>query len=216
MLKIFFIALIGGAISMAGIKPSVAGSKSFLGGAIAGGVGVMLLHSMSRNNNRNNARPVRRNTRVRPAPRRRIERRRVVRRRHPSAALEPRMSRDTKRDIQTALNDREFNVGRPDGAFGGNTRRGIKQFQGSISAPVTGYLTQRQVTLLLEPATEPQNPIAGRLPVSPSQGYNSAPPTYNNAQTFQSLETSPQPTLAVASRGYANTSSKGYLEDAPQ
>ncbi len=211
MLKMFFIVLMGLAFSLTGVQHSVAGSKGFLGGAIAGGVGVMLLHSLNRNNN---------NARARTAPRQRVQRRRVIRKRHPSAALEPRMSRETKRDIQTALNEREFNVGFADGSFGGNTRRGIRMFQSSISAPATGYLTQRQVNVLLDPVIEPQNPIAGRIP-APAQGYNAtpaygAPPAYNNAQTFQSLETTPKPVLTVASRGYSSSGTSGYLEDAPQ
>ena len=208
-MKPLFVLLIGGTLVLSTNQPSVAGSNSFLGGAIVGGVGVMLFNSLNR-----------KNSHARSAPRERV-RRRVVRRRHPSAALEPRMTRETKRDIQQALNEREFNVGFADGSFGSNTRRGIRLFQSSISAPATGYLTQRQVNLLLDRAIEPKNTvIPGRIP-TPAQGYApvpayGAPPTYNNAQTFQSLETAPAPVVAVASRGYANSAAKGYLEDAPQ
>lgn len=200
MMKLFNVLLFGTALSLAGSQPSYAGSNSFLGGAIAGGVGVMLFQSL---NNRGSAR----------------SRRRVMRRRHPAAAQEPRMSRQTKMEVQDALNQREFAVGVADGSFGGNTRRGIRKFQSSISASVTGYLTQQQVTLLLdEPYEPPRSPVAERLPAPTQPTYNPAPLIFENAQTFESLAMPREqpPIMTVASREYSPVGANRFLEDAPQ
>ena len=212
MFRTSFVVVLGLTLSLVGIQPSQAGGKSFLGGAIVGAIigGVIL------NANKPRAQP--RTVRTRPASRPR----RVVRRRSAAAINEPRLTRTTKADIQEALNQRNFNVGYPDGSFGRNTRRGIKSFQASIAVAVTGYLTTRQVDILLRPA-------AARAPAAPTNHYNTpdnsdrlaspaAPFNNNNSNPFEPRRVA---SVQPSSREYAPAnkpaaSSVGYLVDAPQ
>ncbi len=58
--------------------------------------------------------------------------------------IEP-LHRDQLRQLQTALNNRGFDAGAPDGVMGPATRAGLRRFQQSIGAMADGYPT---VTLL--------------------------------------------------------------------
>lgn len=213
-----FVLFTGLIFGLAGVQPSQAGSRSFLGGAIVGGIGVMMLNSAARSNTR------------RRAPRRHKR----VRRYNPAAASEPRMNRTTKRDVQDALNRRNFNVGYPDGSFGRNTRRGIRNFQTSIAVAVTGYLTAHQLDILLgratatlngPPAYVPENngPAATTnygqpLPAAPAQPFGEPLRSADATNGLSNGSSSPQP-MVVSSRGYtpaSRSTSAGYLEDAPQ
>lgn len=213
MLRTSFIVALGFTFCLAGIQPSQAGGKSFLGGAIVGAIigGAII------NANRPRARRAAPRRVRRVAPRRVAPRRRVVRRRSAAAINEPRLTRTTKLDIQEALNRRNFNVGYPDGSFGNNTRRGIRRFQASIAVAVTGYLTSRQIDTLLRPAT-------ATAPVAPTR-YNNSPNNPGRLASAASLDSSnpfePRRTAALqpSSRGYATTkpaSVSGYMVDAPQ
>lgn len=212
MLRTSFIVALGFTFCLAGVQPSQAGGKSFLGGAIVGAIigGAII------NANRPRAR--------RAAPRRRVirraaPRRRVVRRRSAASINEPRMTQITKVDVQEALNRRNFNVGFPDGSFGNNTRRGIRSFQSSIAVAVTGYLTSRQIDILLRPtaARAPVAPTNNRFnnPNNPDRLAASAP--RDNSNPFEPRRTA---ALQPSSRGFAPAkpaaATAGYMVDAPQ
>lgn len=61
------------------------------------------------------------------------------------------LTRDQSAQVQQALNDKGFNVGGVDGVFGGNTRRGISDWQASLGWPGTGYLNDFSLRRLLAP-----------------------------------------------------------------
>lgn len=65
-----------------------------------------------------------------------------------SSKFEKTLSRSQRINIQTQLNELGYNVGNPDGAFGRNTRRGIRRFQVDRGFRSTGYLTRKQATIL--------------------------------------------------------------------
>jgi hypothetical protein len=65
------------------------------------------------------------------------------------AALEASLSRASRRDIQRGLNVRGFYEGAIDGVIGERTREAIRRFQQSENAEPTGYLTARQIELLV-------------------------------------------------------------------
>lgn len=75
---------------------------------------------------------------------------------------EPAISRAEAFRIQNRLNELGYAVGEPDGALGRNSRRGIRQYQMSVGAEPTGYLTTGQKANLLAgsgPATVPDNSV---------------------------------------------------------
>jgi hypothetical protein len=77
---------------------------------------------------------------------------------HGLALAEARSSLDERIQIHEALFDKGFMkprfpgyTSKPDGEFGPNTRAAIKDFQASIGEPRTGFLSEPQRSLLLEP-----------------------------------------------------------------
>lgn len=57
--------------------------------------------------------------------------------------------REANREVQTALNYFNYNVGTPDGSIGPKSRAAISQFQVLLGNPPTGALTEYERTLLL-------------------------------------------------------------------
>jgi membrane-bound lytic murein transglycosylase B len=51
------------------------------------------------------------------------------------------LSRDELIELQAGLNKLGYNAGNPDGMFGANTRRAVRQFQQTLSLPADGYPT---------------------------------------------------------------------------
>jgi membrane-bound lytic murein transglycosylase B len=51
------------------------------------------------------------------------------------------LDRDQLFELQAGLNKLGYNAGNPDGMFGANTRRAVRQFQQSINQPADGYPT---------------------------------------------------------------------------
>lgn len=66
----------------------------------------------------------------------------------PSTA-EGRLTATQRRDIQQALNRLGFDVGKPDGAFGPATRRGIARYQAALGHEASGHLSAPQIAELL-------------------------------------------------------------------
>ena len=161
------------------IKPAQADGGDFIAGAIATGVVVLIGNELSKQN-ANKTRKVKK-----------------VYRQSPAARAEPRMSRTQKRVIQNKLNELGYNVGRADGSFGKNTRRGIKRYQASINASMTGYLTLYQyeeLTRYVPPVqiTPTYQVIATPAPVAvvatpPSQSRFSAQDIVTLQQTLGAL-----------------------------
>ena len=60
---------------------------------------------------------------------------------------------ETRKKIQSRLNELGFNVGPVDGIFGRGTRRGISQYQKSIGERQTAILTKDQAARLLAAPT---------------------------------------------------------------
>ncbi|WP_424973229.1 caspase family protein [Dinoroseobacter sp. S76] len=54
------------------------------------------------------------------------------------------MNKMQRRQVQLRLNVAGYNVGRPDGAIGPNTRRGLREWQAANAFPATGYLNNVQ------------------------------------------------------------------------
>ena len=54
--------------------------------------------------------------------------------------LQP-LSREQVRALQSALNDRGFAAGTPDGQLGPATRQGLRAFQRSLGVPADGFPT---------------------------------------------------------------------------
>jgi peptidoglycan hydrolase-like protein with peptidoglycan-binding domain len=75
----------------------------------------------------------------------------------PAAAEEPVLSREDRRLIQSQLNALGHEVGPADGIFGNGTRRGIAEYQASLGAEATGYLTEEQANRLLASAPAPDS-----------------------------------------------------------
>ncbi len=53
----------------------------------------------------------------------------------------PALTRSQILALQTALNQRGFNCGTPDGMVGPATQNGIRQYQASVGLPADGYAT---------------------------------------------------------------------------
>jgi peptidoglycan hydrolase-like protein with peptidoglycan-binding domain len=77
------------------------------------------------------------------------------------------------RDIQQALSDAGFSVGRPDGILGPKGRQAAKQVQSQIGHPQTGWLTPPQLVYLKQ-----RN--AGRSPATPP--VDAAVPTVDDEE----------------------------------
>ncbi|MCA8932749.1 MAG: peptidoglycan-binding protein, partial [Rhodospirillaceae bacterium] len=58
-------------------------------------------------------------------------------------------------DVQQALANLGFNIGVPDGVLGPHSRQIIGEWQQSIGAEATGFLSRDQLTLLLERGRNP-------------------------------------------------------------
>lgn len=67
------------------------------------------------------------------------------------------LSRSQVQALQTALNERGFASGTPDGIAGPATREALRQWQRSVGLPPDGYPT----TALLERLTTPAEPVGG-------------------------------------------------------
>lgn len=67
-------------------------------------------------------------------------------------------ARQLARDVQTALNYFNFNVGAPDGVLGRQSRAGISQYQAYLAFPVTGELAEFERQVLI---TSYQRALAG-------------------------------------------------------
>lgn len=67
----------------------------------------------------------------------------------PERVNEPRMSRETRRQVQHALNLLGFDAGKEDGILGQGTRKAISAFQRSSNQNATGFLTASQLDMLL-------------------------------------------------------------------
>ncbi len=59
-------------------------------------------------------------------------------------------ARQQRASVQRALNDFGYPVGSPDGVYGGNTRRGMSQYQAGMGLPVTGQLNPWEEQALLQ------------------------------------------------------------------
>ncbi|UYV37749.1 peptidoglycan-binding protein [Rhodobacteraceae bacterium D3-12] len=57
--------------------------------------------------------------------------------------------RTANREVQTSLNHFQWNVGRPDGVLGRNSRRGVSQYQAFMNFPVTGKLSELERSILV-------------------------------------------------------------------
>ncbi|HSM39888.1 MAG TPA: peptidoglycan-binding protein [Afifellaceae bacterium] len=68
---------------------------------------------------------------------------------NPAAANEPDFDRQTRRALQDGLNALGYDVGKADGLFGPATRRGIADFQTTIGATPSGFLTREQADHIL-------------------------------------------------------------------
>ena len=82
---------------------------------------------------------------------------------------------ETRKKIQSRLNELGFNVGPVDGIFGRGTRRGISQYQKSIGERQTAILTKDQAARLLAVQT-PEPDIAGGEQEVVPPSVESAPP----------------------------------------
>jgi len=69
--------------------------------------------------------------------------------RRPAHRPSSRFTRIERFEIQASLNERGYNVGRPDSVFGRRTRAGIAAFQRDIGERPTGILTRGQADILL-------------------------------------------------------------------
>ena len=63
----------------------------------------------------------------------------------------PPLSRDQLKVMQSALNDRGFSAGAPDGQMGPATRQALRAYQRTIDLPADGYPTQDLLTRLQTP-----------------------------------------------------------------
>lgn len=92
-----------------------------------------------------------------------------------AAAAERRLSSTQRLQIQEALNARGFNVGKPDGSFGRNTRKGIASYQSSRGQPADGVLKADQIADLLSFSATPSRSAASRIQQVSSTGFSIAP-----------------------------------------
>ena len=83
-------------------------------------------------------------------------------------SLNSQYSRAERVQIQTALANLGYNVGTIDGVLGRNSRRVIRQFQGSRGEPQTGQLTQLQFFALTNPGYQPTPAFVDR-PLNPQE-----------------------------------------------
>lgn len=58
------------------------------------------------------------------------------------ATFQDSLSRDDIKRIQSLLNERGFNAGKPDGAFGRGSKRALMDFEESVGRPKSGELTK--------------------------------------------------------------------------
>jgi hypothetical protein len=63
----------------------------------------------------------------------------------------PALSRSQLLALQTALNERGFPSGEPDGVMGPATRQGIRRYQRSLGLPADGYPSVDLLERLLQP-----------------------------------------------------------------
>ncbi len=84
---------------------------------------------------------------------------------------EQRLSQAQRQQLQEALNARGFNVGKPDGSFGGNTRRGIARYQSSRGQQASGFLTNEQIADLLSSPRPPSQSAASRSVQGTESGF---------------------------------------------
>jgi len=98
---------------------------------IRGAIGAIIQNEINKNN---------RNTR--PSQNTRTTKPRVV---NPAQAAEPRMSRDTRQQVQAALNLQGYGAGIEDGVLGRGTRAAIQRYQSANGYAATGYLTPNQL-----------------------------------------------------------------------
>mgnify|MGYP003607674036 CR=1 FL=1 len=61
------------------------------------------------------------------------------------------LHRDQLRQLQTALNEKGFDAGTPDGVMGPATRAGLRRYQQSIGVVADGYPTAALLERLLAP-----------------------------------------------------------------
>lgn len=92
-------------------------------------------------------------------------------------ALERRLSRDKKMEIQTALAWTGHYESAIDGAFGSGTRRAISGYQESMGYPATGYLTTRQMDELTNGYEETLNRIGFEAVTDTTAGVEVPMPT---------------------------------------
>ena len=63
----------------------------------------------------------------------------------------PALSRAQLQALQTALNQRGFDAGPPDGVMGPATREGLRRYQRSVGLPADGYPTLEVLERLQAP-----------------------------------------------------------------
>lgn len=85
---------------------------------------------------------------------------------------ERRLSKAQRQQLQEALNARGFNVGKPDGSFGDNTRRGIARYQSSRGQQASGFLTNEQIADLLSTPRPPSQSAAPRTARGGESGFD--------------------------------------------
>jgi peptidoglycan hydrolase-like protein with peptidoglycan-binding domain len=114
-------------IAFGPVGPVAAGGSDIVGGVIGGIIGGAIVNEANRN----------RTTRTRTVTRN------VYRAPSMSSA-----QREQNREVQASLNHFGWNVGRPDGVLGRNSRTGISQYQAFMDFPITGNLSELERTIL--------------------------------------------------------------------
>jgi peptidoglycan hydrolase-like protein with peptidoglycan-binding domain len=61
------------------------------------------------------------------------------------------LSRDERLELQQQLADRGYDVGTPDGQFGGKTRAAVREFQTAIGSVPDGFATAALLDRLRRP-----------------------------------------------------------------
>jgi len=145
--KVLVAALLSTSIS---IPVAHAGGRDFIGGAIVGVGGTLLLQQLNKNNKKRTSNG---NSRTGKAVQRSSRR----------TIAEVATTRDEVRDYQVRLNQLGFDAGTPDGVAGKRTRNAVRGFQQSIGAPVTGILSQSDSATLIQSTSQQ---IAGIQPGS--------------------------------------------------
>jgi peptidoglycan hydrolase-like protein with peptidoglycan-binding domain len=154
-------------------------AAKIIAGAAAIGLGIALYRSRTQNNQNVQSAAPRPQPTAQPAP----------------PTYNP--QRERNREVQSALNAFDFNVGAVDGRIGPNTRAGISAYQAHMGFPVTGQLEQYQRDQLTLAHKRLQNGDGAGFPETLRQEGNKgllkafADPTYEDR-----LRTAAQPVPA--------------------